>query len=165
MRYKFFSIPVAHSDDAEAELNRFLAAHRVLNVDNNFVSDGGNSYWAVCVRYTTDPPGPSVGKRSKLDYKEILSETEFSLFVKLRELRKRIADEEAVPPYALFNNEQLAQMVRGEITTRTDLERIPGVGPSRIEKYAEPFLSLLRSWKNGTVVKEADDASQSGGLG
>jgi superfamily II DNA helicase RecQ len=163
MRYKFFTIPVSNPEDAEAELNRFLAAHRILNVESNFVSNTDNSYWALCVRYTTEQPGPQVGKRAKLDYKELLSEDEFSLFVKLRELRKRIADEEAVPPYALFNNEQLAEMVRGGVTTRSDLEKIAGVGPARIEKYAEPFLSLLRAWKNGTVEKETGDAPQQGG--
>ena len=39
------------------------------------------------------------------------------MFAKLRALRKTLADREGVPAYALFTNEQLADMVRRRITT------------------------------------------------
>ena len=78
------------------------------------------------------------------DYKEILSADDFAVFAKLRELRKEIAQREAVPVYTVFTNEQLAQMVENRCRSKTDLEKITGVGDARIEKYGQGFLELLQ---------------------
>jgi superfamily II DNA helicase RecQ len=58
-------------------------------------------------------------------------------------LRKELAQTEAVPVYALFTNEQLAQMVQRRCRSRNDLAQIEGIGESKIDKYAERFLPLL----------------------
>lgn len=142
MRVKFFSVPALDAVDAEAEVNRFLATHRVLSIDRQLVQDRASAYWAVCVTHldkqTQSPP------RSKIDYRQVLSEPEFALFVRLRALRKELAEKEGQPPYAVFNNEQLAAMVRQRITTLEELGKLPGIGPSRLEKYGAAFLTLLR---------------------
>lgn len=49
MPYKYFLIPVRDCGSAEAELNAFLANHRVLAVDRRWVDQGADSYWALCV--------------------------------------------------------------------------------------------------------------------
>ena len=46
-----------------------------------------------------------------MDYKEILKSEDFAVFARLRDLRKEIAQAEAVPVYTVFTNEQLAQLV------------------------------------------------------
>ena len=66
--------------------------------------------------------------RAKTDYKEILSEPDFAIFAKLRDVRKAIAQSEAVPVYTIFTNEQLAQMVTSKATTRAALAKIDGLG-------------------------------------
>jgi len=65
------------------------------------------------------------------------------VFSRLRELRKELAQTEAVPVYALFTNEQLAQMVQRRCHSNSDLAQIEGIGDSRIGKYAERILPLL----------------------
>jgi len=77
-----------------------------------------------------------------VDYKEILDPVEFALFVKLRELRKECAKKEEIPAYAIFTNEQLAQMAKARPATVTELAKVEGVGESRIEKYGKAFLAL-----------------------
>jgi ATP-dependent DNA helicase RecQ len=62
----------------------------------------------------------------------------------LRQLRKELSDREGLPAYAIFNNEQLAEMVRRQVTTIESLRKIPGVGEGRVEKYGTAFLSCLR---------------------
>ena len=47
MPLKFFFVPAQHADAAEAELNRFLGANRVLGITRQFVQDGGRSGWAI----------------------------------------------------------------------------------------------------------------------
>lgn len=81
--------------------------------------------------------------RNRVDYKEVLSESEFALFAKLRDLRKEISLAEAVPVYTVFTNEQLASMVQQHAQTKSDLEKITGVGDARIEKYGARFLAAI----------------------
>ncbi len=51
MQLRFFTVPIHAPEDAAAELNRFLAAHRILAIDRQLVSDGPNSAWTVCVGF------------------------------------------------------------------------------------------------------------------
>lgn len=148
MKLHFITVPIHGSEAAEEDLNRFLSSHRVLTVDRQLIADGQRSAWAICVAYT-DAPGPSApespGKKGRLDYREILSPEDFQLFARLRDLRKQLADRDAVPPYAVFTNEQLAEIARMRAHTAADLGRIEGIGPSRIEKYGEAVLEVLRN--------------------
>jgi hypothetical protein len=45
MQLKLFILPVKNLDEAEAEMNAFLRAHRVLTVKKELVADGENSFW------------------------------------------------------------------------------------------------------------------------
>ncbi len=78
-----------------------------------------------------------------MDYREVLSAEDFAVFAKLRDLRKEIAQGEAVPVYTIFTNEQLAKMVQAKATTKAALEKVAGVGDARIEKYGARVLEVL----------------------
>ena len=91
-----------------------------------------------------------------IDYKETLSPADFAIFAKLRDVRKAIAQTEAVPVYTIFTNEQLAQMVGSKATDRAALAKIDGVGDARLDKYGPRFLAVLTSaWAGETVAHEA----------
>ena len=149
MGLKFFHISSRSPDSIEAELNVFLARHRVVTVERRFVEDGADSFWAVCVDYLSGEAGsgtvhgaPGRSER-KVDYKEVLSPEQFVVFAKLRELRKIVAEREAVPVYAVFTNEQLAVMVQERVNNRVKLRRIDGVGEAKVDKYGGEFLGAL----------------------
>jgi len=153
MAFRFFTIPVGDSQNTEADLNGFLASHKVLAVDRRWVDQGPASFWAVCVDYVSSSDsgrnGGAAGRgRGRVDYKESLSPEDFTVFAKLRQLRKDIAQSEAVPVYTVFTNEQLAQMVQKRVTTKAGLEEIAGVGDARAEKYGARVLELLNSQAN-----------------
>lgn len=58
MPLHFFTVPVlSPHHQAQDDLNRFVAAHRVLRLDRQLVQAGDHSCWAVCVE-TQDGPGP-----------------------------------------------------------------------------------------------------------
>src|SRR6185436_11993097 len=107
------------------ELNQFLASHRVIAVDRQLVMDGPRSAWAICVTYVNADAGAGAGagsgEKNRVDYRDVLPEEEFQVFAKLRDLRKRIAEQEGMPPYALFTNKQLAELVRRRVRTPADL--------------------------------------------
>lgn len=48
MKMQFFSISVMDPESASQALNAFLSAHRVVQVDRQFVADGANSLWSFC---------------------------------------------------------------------------------------------------------------------
>lgn len=145
MQFKFFTVP-GNGDDSDAErLNAFLRAHRVLSVRTEFVGRHDGPYWAVAVEYLDrDSTGQvTSGGKNRVDYREVLSETDFAQYSRLRELRKEIAAREAVPVYTIFTNDQLAEMVTGKVSSKTGLARITGVGKARIDSYGDEFLRLL----------------------
>ena len=116
------------------QLNAFLRSHKILSVDRRWVEQGASSFWSFCIDYLEGAPaggsgyrgsrGP--GGRAKIDYRETLSQVDFAVFARLRDLRKEIAQAEGVPAYTIFANEQLAQMVQGRATTKAALEKITG---------------------------------------
>ncbi|MEQ1516416.1 MAG: HRDC domain-containing protein [Usitatibacteraceae bacterium] len=151
MQMRFFTIPVFGGESAADELNRFLVGSRVVAVDRHLVQAGNNSAWAFCISYEASGDarpvvGDTHGRRvsAKVDYREVLNEDDFAVYAKLRALRKALAEKEGVPAYAVFTNEQMAEMVLRRAVSVSTLREIPGVGESRVEKYAEAFLAMLR---------------------
>jgi len=148
MQFRFFVVPVMHGEESAAELNRFLSGHRITTVERRLIPDGENSIWAVCVGFdesaTAGTARVSAARRGKLDYKDILSEPEFAVFARLRALRKERADAEGVPAYAVFTNEQLADIVQRRVVSLAALREIAGVGEARADKYGEPFLRVVK---------------------
>ena len=68
----------------------------------------------------------------------------YTVFDKLRTLRKETAEKSGIPVYAVFTNEQLAAMVKKQPKTVKDLLTISGIGESRVKQYGETFLNLFR---------------------
>ena len=145
MSFRFFKIPVSHGAAAEEELNGFLQGHSVLAVEKTFVPAGENSFWAVCVDFRQHTP-TTMGKAAasmagRVDYKEVLSAEDFRVFARLRELRKKIAEDEKIPIYNVFTNEQLATVVTAHADTLAKLKAIDGIGEARAKKFGDKLLA------------------------
>lgn len=147
MQLKFFTIPAIGEANsvAEDELNAFLRGHRILNVQRELVNNGQMSCWCCCVEYVEGSKAvdiPRSGIREKVDYRNILSESDFEKFRILRDCRKIIAEEDAVPAYAVFIDEQLAALAQKSEINEAALKSINGIGEKKIEKYARRFIEL-----------------------
>lgn len=145
MKLHFFAIPALDVATSEAQLNAFLAGHRVAAVEKHFVANGNAGFWSVCVTSVEGAkPAPAPGRREKSpDYREILSEADFALYARLRTRRKELAERDGVPVYAVFTNEQLAEMVTSRAVTLESIGRIAGVGEARLGKYGAAVLEVL----------------------
>jgi superfamily II DNA helicase RecQ len=147
MKFQFFTFPAQAPEAGQQVLNRFCSEHRVLAVDRHFAADGGQSYWSVCVTYIEGAealPGGPAGRRERVDYRELLSPEDFAVFAQLRDLRKRLSDQEGVPAYAVLTNEHLAELVTRRATTLAAIGEVPGIGPARVEKYGDAILGVLQ---------------------
>lgn len=67
-----------------------------------------------------------------------------SLWSALRACRKRLAEEQGVPPYVIFHDATLREMLEFRPLTPEQLRNITGVGESKLKKFGEEFLSVLR---------------------
>lgn len=160
MNIKIFVVNIANPQEQERELNAFLSQHRVLRIEKEFVAEGVNSLWTFCVEYMHAPyksdQSTPERQKEKLDYKAVLSEERFAIYSRLRELRKKLAEEAAVPTYAVFTNEQLAAMVEPELCgSLTQLEKIRGVGKAKSQKYGKAFLEVIAEAIENVHLEEA----------
>lgn len=72
-----------------------------------------------------------------------LTPEQAELFEALRSLRTRLAREQQVPPYLIFNNATLEDMCRKRPTTPDELLEVSGVGTKKAERYGEAFLEVI----------------------
>lgn len=73
------------------------------------------------------------------------SEIDGELFEALRACRRALAEERDVPAYVVFSDASLLEMAALRPTTLGELSRIPGVGPTKLARYGEAFLKVLRA--------------------
>jgi superfamily II DNA helicase RecQ len=155
MPYRFFTIPTLHGEDAERELNAFLAGHRNVRVDKEFVADGERSFWAVSVAYAVNATVTGDGKPAdyepKVKYEEEMTPEQYTLYNELRELRNGIAEASKVPAYKVFNNAELASMVRELPDSIAGLRKIRGIGKAKTDAHGEVFLEKIRETRNGAA--------------
>lgn len=99
--------------------------------------------------------------RGKTDYQLIWPETENSaaevdlkdhghdgqLYSLLRDLRAKMAKQEQVPPYVIFNNKTLEALARYQPNNTQEALQLPGIGAAKVQRYAEPFLETIQMWK------------------
>ncbi len=153
MKAHFFCIPAFNPHTKEEELNAFLQQHPGAMIERHFIADGANSAWAVCCTITNST-FPDTAKKTasaqgsqgkhRIDYREILSPEHFARFAILREVRNNLAKEQGVPPYAIFSNQQLAEVAQLKTLDSSSIAAISGVGRKRVERYAVVLIDALK---------------------
>ncbi|MDN3512425.1 MAG: DNA helicase RecQ [Candidatus Jettenia sp. CY-1] len=69
-----------------------------------------------------------------------------TLFERLRNLRKTLADKEFVPPYIIFHDTSLKEMSTYYPQNLPDLRKINGIGEQKLHKYGEIFLKEITDY-------------------
>ena len=65
------------------------------------------------------------------------------LWEALRTLRRKLAEEHSVPPYVIFPDATLLEMLRSQPQSLSDMARVSGVGARKLERYGQAFLDVL----------------------
>ena len=74
------------------------------------------------------------------------------IFEALRALRREIALSEGVPPFVIFSDKTLQDMVAKLPRTLSDLLGVSGVGQQKCDKYGEQFLEVLAGFDESDIV-------------
>lgn len=72
-----------------------------------------------------------------------LSVDERDVFEALRALRRTLAQERGVPPYVVFSDATLRELVRARPTTLEAMLEVKGIGRAKLEAFGEVFLAEL----------------------
>ena len=139
MQIKIFNIPIPDGEKAETEMNAFLRGNRVLKTEGQIVTNNNGSFWSYSIRYM-EGRQPPADKKPKKDYSEILDEKSYQRFSKMRDTRKVLAQEEGIPAYAIFTNEELAKLAKLENLTLANMKKVKGIGEKKVEKYGQHFV-------------------------
>ncbi len=62
----------------------------------------------------------------------------------LRACRKALADDKGVPPYVIFHDATLFEILEKQPESLADMAEITGVGAAKLEKYGDQFLAALK---------------------
>lgn len=82
---------------------------------------------------------------------ETIAEGDRDLWDALRRCRQNLARELQVPPYVIFHDSTLLQMLRQRPVDEAALLAITGVGQAKLARYGEAFLAIIAEY--GTAVR------------
>ena len=77
--------------------------------------------------------------------KKPLDANDQPLFDELRALRKSLAGEHSVPPFVIFHDKTLLEMVAGQPLSMAEMAEINGVGEHKLNRFGEAFLSVIQA--------------------
>jgi ATP-dependent DNA helicase RecQ len=89
-------------------------------------------------------PKPARAKKSSSAGAAAPTAGDYELFEALRALRKKLADQNGLPPYVIFHDASLREMAQRKPVTIADFATVPGVGQTKLLRYGEPFIEIIR---------------------
>lgn len=91
----------------------------------------------------------------KTNAQHVAKEYDKALFSRMKHLRKAIADEHSVPPFVIFSDATLIDMVQKMPMTQQDMLNVSGVGQTKLERYGSAFLTLIEEYASRDQVDVA----------
>ncbi|MCB9283821.1 MAG: HRDC domain-containing protein [Lewinellaceae bacterium] len=145
MQIILFTIPLLGGEAVNEEMNAFLRSKKIVQIENKLVGKGKGAFWSFCIKYTDDEAGR---QRERVDYREVLDPESFKRFAAMREIRRRLAREESIPAYAIFTDEELAELAKIEDITTSKMQQVRGIGEKKVERYGHHFITSIADEKS-----------------
>ncbi len=84
-------------------------------------------------------------KQNKRSHNQIQNNQEYDqeLFEKLRALRKKLAEENNIPPFIVFSDVSLRDMCQQLPKSEKEFLKIHGVGQTKLERYGQKFMTII----------------------
>lgn len=93
----------------------------------------------------------------KLQEKGGVSALDSTLFAILKDLRKKIAKTNNLPPYVIFQDPSLEDMCTNYPITIEELANIQGVGAGKAQKYGKEFIEVIKQYVEDNEIERAQD--------
>ena len=96
-------------------------------------------------------------EEEKIQEKGGVSALDSTLFAILKDLRKKIAKTNNLPPYVIFQDPSLEDMCTNYPITLEELANIQGVGAGKAQKYGKEFVEIIRQYVEDNEIERAQD--------
>lgn len=119
----------------------------VLKLGKNYEDLNRDSKIIIKLPKAIEKKSSSINSTS---YDEIKNSEDVMLMQKLRQLRLECAREQHVPPYVIFSDKTLVEMVRKKPCDKQQMLTVPGIGEVRYEKYGDRFVEIIQEFADKT---------------
>ncbi|MGI1677777.1 MAG: DNA helicase RecQ [Cellvibrionaceae bacterium] len=105
----------------------------------------------------------SSGKNAS-KHNQLAASDDKQLWEILRTLRSKLAKEQGVPPYVIFHDATLMELVQYRPINTDEFSKVNGVGKSKLEHYAKDFINAITEFEEKMSMQDAasDDKYSSG---
>jgi ATP-dependent DNA helicase RecQ len=104
--------------------------------------------------FTTDLEDEEVSSEKNPIHSKAYDEKLYEL---LKNLRKKIAKEKNLPPYVIFQDPSLEEMATTYPTTKEEMAQVNGVGMGKVNKFGQPFLTLIEKYVDENDIETASE--------
>jgi ATP-dependent DNA helicase RecQ len=118
------------------------------------VLDGKENVFGVLDRTDTVIGDQAIERTSS----EVENNYDKDLFEQLRNKRKELADQQSVPPYAIFPDTTLMEMSYYFPQSKESLEPVYGIGSVKLKKYGTDFLGIINKYCRDHDLDEKTEA-------
>lgn len=133
---------------------RQLVARGYLNVNFDygqlFLSDTSRAILrgeeSLMLRVDTMQTKSSMGSDNKKTKSMDIADNDLALWDALRACRKQLATEQGIPPFMIFHDATLKDMLESKPSSLENFARISGVGQKKLDKYGAQFLAVLNDY-------------------
>ena len=146
-----FGVGKALSDGEWRTLFRQLVARGLADVD--LEGYGGLRLSESCrpllrgeqaLQLRREPKPQASAKGSASSASQLVRIEEREQWEALRTLRRNLAQEHSVPPYVIFPDATLLEMLRSKPSSMAEMAQVSGVGARKLERYGMAFLEVLQ---------------------
>lgn len=91
------------------------------------------------------------GERNPKAFKPHIGANDDPLWLALKAKRTELSREQGVPPYVIFHDSTLIEILNHKPKTLGDMSKISGVGAAKLEKYGDTFLEVVENALNSAT--------------
>ena len=109
----------------------------------------------VSFMMTEDHSYNTITKTTSVNTKEVVNDKDLKSL--LLQLRKKVADQNEVPPYTVFQENSINDMTLKYPFTMEELINVHGVGEGKAKRYGKIFLTLIKKYVEENQITRPDD--------
>ena len=138
--FKIITIPFSETDKgfSTEELNDFIRTKNGISYKAKLIKVNSKYYWTVFISYTEE-----LSQKTEFELKY---DYENKLYEELRKWRNSKAKEEGIPPYLIYTNNQMKEIIIKKCDSKTALQEINGIGEKKSKKYGKKTLKIVSSF-------------------
>lgn len=105
---------------------------------------------------STEEESPQGKRQKRRSITATMDPKDMPLWTRLRACRKQLADENGVPPYVIFHDATLLEMLHHQPTSEPEMLALSGIGRNKMDNFGQAFLAVIEKYiEEEFLVSEA----------